>query len=117
MKEKNINFYFKNKKVKLKVCVVPGWFRGIGLMFNKKKNAKALLFEFKKPVRMAIHSWFVFFPFLAVWIDGHGKVIFSKIVKPFTNYVLPSVKFTKLVEIPLNGNYKSFESPSIKRKI
>lgn len=74
-----------------------------GLMFHfRKGKSRNLLFEFNKPVSFPIHSYFVFFKFLAVWVDGNNKIIEYKIVKPFTLSVKPRRQFRKLFEIPLN---------------
>ncbi|MCR4327779.1 MAG: DUF192 domain-containing protein [Nanoarchaeota archaeon] len=117
MKEKIISFYLGKKKVRIKVRVVPKWYEGIGLMFSRRESSRALIFEFKKSVRMPIHSWFVFFPFFAIWINSKNKVVDSKIVKPFSSWVLPSENFKKLIEIPLNSKYKFFQMSSVERKI
>ena len=77
---------------------------GGGLMFARKKNAKILLFDLGKKCREPINSFFVFFPFIAVWLDGKN-VIDVKIVKPFLPFVRPKKSFDKLIEIPLNGKY------------
>lgn len=71
----------------------------LGLMF-RTKNTRNLVFE--KRGRWGIHSFFVFFDFLALWLDKNNEVIEYKIVKPFTPYVAPSREFARLVEIPLN---------------
>ena len=70
-----------------------------GLMF-KSKNSENLLFDM--PGEWGIHSFFVFFPFLALWLDEKNNVVDWKIVKPFSLFVKPKRKFSKLVEIPLN---------------
>jgi len=106
MKEKKIVLRSGNRKVSLKAHVVKGFQRCIGLMFSRREKAKILLFKFRKPVRMAIHSLFVFYPFLAIWINSNGKIIEKKIVYPFSWYVCPKKKFISLVEIPLNRKYK-----------
>lgn len=72
-----------------------------GLMFRKK--SKPLLFVWKNPTRISIHSFFVFFPFLAVWYS-RGKIIEIKLVKPWTFAVTPKVKFDKLLEIPIHSS-------------
>ena len=77
----------------------------IGLMFSRRQKAKALLFDFKKPVKIAIHSWFVFFDFYAIWLDENEKIIQIKKIKPWTCFVRPNEKFVKLVEIPVNEKY------------
>ena len=105
MRQKRIGLTYKNKKFKLnlKVC---NWFeKFLGLMFVKKEKAKALLFEFKKPKKRCIHSYFVFIRFVAVWIDDKGKIIELKTIKPFTLFICPKKPFSKLIEIPINNKY------------
>ena len=70
-----------------------------GLMFRTRKT-RPLVFEFKKNTRMAIHSFFVFFPFHAVWLDKNNRIIEQRKVKPFTFCVRPKKPFRKLIEIP-----------------
>jgi len=96
MKIKNIN-------IDAKEC--SGWKRAIGLMFKRREKANALIFEFDKPTKMSICSLFVFFPFIAIWLDKKNEVIGSEVVKPFTISVSPKKPFSKLIEIPLNKKY------------
>ena len=101
-----INLKYKKKKfeIDVKVC---NWFEKFsGLMFVRKEKARALLFDFKKPVRQAIHSYFVFFPFVAIWLDDKERIIEVKFVKPFNFFVRPKKDFCKLIEIPVNEEYK-----------
>ena len=77
-----------------------------GLMFKRREKANALLFDFVKEGRHAIHSFFVFFPFLALWLDGNNNIVEYKIVYPFVALVMPKKSFSKLIEIPLNEKYK-----------
>lgn len=72
-----------------------------GLMF-KSRDTDNLLFEFRKNTRMSIHSFFVFFPFIAIWLDAKNKVIGARIVSPFTLKVNPLKDFRRLIEIPIN---------------
>ena len=72
-----------------------------GLMF--RINPGPLLFVWKKPQRIAIHSFFVFRSFVAVWYY-RGKIVEIKLVKPWTFAVTPKVKFDKLLEIPVNSS-------------
>lgn len=94
---------YKNKKVEVIAKRVSFFGKFIGLMF-KSRNYQNLLFEFKRKNLIAIHSWFVFFDFLAVWLDGENEVLDFKIVKPFKFNVCPKICFSKLVEIPINKN-------------
>ena len=102
MKRKLIGLEIDGKRKDVEVYVVPKWYEGIGLMFKRRERARALLFKFKKPVKMAIHSFFVFFPFFAIWLNEKDEIVGIKKVKPFKFRVLPSRKFVKLVEIPIN---------------
>jgi uncharacterized membrane protein (UPF0127 family) len=77
-----------------------------GLTFRSKKNARALLFEFSPPVRLSIHSLFVFFPFVAVWLNQKDEVIQKKVVRPWKIRIKPTKSFSKLVEIPINKFYR-----------
>jgi uncharacterized membrane protein (UPF0127 family) len=97
---------FKGKEVEIPdVRECKGLAMGIGLMFSRREKAKALVFEFDKPTRMAIHSFFVFFPFLAVWLDEENNVLEIKRVKSFIPRIYPRKSYSKLVEIPLNECY------------
>ena len=99
----NILIKYKGKRLNINVKKLGKFSKGIGLMF-KNKNSENLLFEFAKDVRISIHSFFVFFPFLIVWLDSKNRVLEYKIVKPFSFYVNARNNFRKFVEIPLNKN-------------
>ena len=105
-KEKVALDFGKSKKVSLEVKDCRGLMQGIGLMFSRREKAKNLLFKFNKPVKLAIHSFFVFYDFLAVWIGENGQVMEIKRVKPFLFYIQPRNKFKALVEIPINSKNK-----------
>ena len=92
----------KNKKINLLVKECNALERIRGLMFRKNNAEMILLFNFKKQSREKIHSYFVFFNFLAVWTDNKNNVIEKRIVKPFTLSIKPKKSFYKLVEIPIN---------------
>ena len=81
--------------------------KAIGLMFSGREKAEILLFEFKKPVKMRIHSFFVFYNFIAIWLDKKNNVVDWKIVKPFLPSVSSKKPFYKLVEIPINDKYST----------
>ena len=78
----------------------------IGLMFSRREKANSLLFEFKKPTKMKIHSHFVFFPFIAIWLDEKDNVLDLREIKPFK--ISNGIKrpYYKLVEIPFNEKNK-----------
>jgi len=97
----------KYKKILIKnVKKLSEFEKGIGLMFRKRENCPAMLFEFDNPVKMKIHSLFVFFKFGAIWLDNKNKIIDKKIVKPFKFSIFPKKSFYKLLEIPLNKSYR-----------
>lgn len=72
-----------------------------GLMFYRRESASALIFNFQS----SLHSFFVFFDFLVLWLDGEGNVLDYLIVKPWTFFVDSSVKYSQIVEIPVNRRY------------
>src|SRR3972149_4876948 len=106
MIQKKIILKCINRRIPVLAYVATGIWRGIGLMFSRREEAKILLFPFEKPSRMAIHSLFVFFPFIAVWLDADGKVMEIRKVRPFSWYVCPKKPYISLVEIPLARKYK-----------
>ena len=63
-----------NKKLDIIAKECNAFQKFSGLMF-KNKETEALLFSFNKDTNMAIHSFFVFFPFYAIWIDNENKII------------------------------------------
>ncbi len=93
----------KNKTFEAKKVSEFGKFSG--LMFTRRKNAHALVFEFEKPTKLAIHSCFVFFPFVAVWSDENNKIIDFSTIKPFRLGISPEKPFCRLIEIPINEKY------------
>ncbi len=102
-----IGLKHKNKKINLEVekCNLFEMFRG--LMFRRREKAPALLlFDFKKSLRMKIHSWFVFFPFIAIWLDDKNKILEIKKIKSWRFLVFPKKSFCRLIEIPINKRYE-----------
>jgi len=97
----NIN----GKKLELKVKTVSPIGTFTGLMFRTSKTSN-LLFEFKDSKIRAIHSYFVFFPFLALWLDNENNIIETSLVKPFTASVRPQKPIKKLIEVPYNSQNK-----------
>ncbi|RMD67651.1 hypothetical protein D6817_00860 [Candidatus Pacearchaeota archaeon] len=99
---------FKLKKgrttLAVKVKQADGFARYIGLMF-KKRSSNALLFKFQKG-RAAIHSLFVFFPFVAVWLDDKNNVKKVEVVKPFRLCVRGPREACALIEIPLSKRHE-----------
>ena len=92
---------YKNKKIEIHVRKVSELGKITGLMF-RKKTTNSLLFMFNRNSNMRIHSFFVFFNFLAIWADSNDRVIEWKVIKPFTLSVKPKKSFMKLIEIPMS---------------
>jgi uncharacterized membrane protein (UPF0127 family) len=99
---KNVTFFHKGKRFSVGAKSCNLFEKGIGLMFSRREKAKILIFEFNKKRKIIIHSFFVFFPFAALWINEKNEVVDLKIVKPFTSCVSPSEKSFSLIEIPIN---------------
>lgn len=98
--------YHNKKKINIERLKKLNIFqRFTGLMF-RSSNTERLLFEFSFNSRIAIHSFFVFFPFLAIWLDGKNRVVEFKMVRPFLPSIKPAKKFKKLIELPLNNDNK-----------
>lgn len=102
MKNRKLIIGFENRKITLSVYECNLFEKFLGLMFSQKENAKILLFSFKRKQKIAIHSFFVFYPFLAIWLDDKNKISEMKVVSPFQSYVAPKKPSFKLVEIPVN---------------
>lgn len=101
-----IDLKYKNKKININVKRSNLFQMVKGLMFTRREKARALLlFDFKKPRRMKIHSFFCA-KFLAVWLDKKNNIIEKRIVHSFNPLILPKRKFSRLVEIPCNSKYK-----------
>ena len=106
------------KKIVVNTKKLSSFGKFIGLMF-KSKECGNLLFDFKEGGRGPIHSFFVFFDFLAVWLDEKDNVVDYKIVKPFCFSVNSKKDFVRLIEIPLNDKNKNliFRFPSMHGKV
>lgn len=77
----------------------------LGLMF-RNKDYDNLYFDFGYKSRHAIHSFFVFFDFLAIWLNEKNNVVSWEIVRPFNALVQPKKPCRKLIEVPLNKKNK-----------
>ena len=70
-----------------------------GLMFRKKPVS--ILFTFAWPDLHGIHSFFVSFPFDAVYLDEAGRVVDVFVrVPPFIPYLAPRKPVRYLIELP-----------------
>ena len=92
---------FKQNKIDINLKKTSSLGKIIGLMF-KPSSTQNLLFEFSKQKIISIHSFFVFFPFLAIWLDENNNVQEYKLVKPFTPHISSKNSSNKLIELPIN---------------
>jgi uncharacterized membrane protein (UPF0127 family) len=83
---------------KMKAKIAKGIDKIMGLMF-KPRNTEPLLFDFGKPVRYAIHSFFVFFPIHVCLLDKDNTILKDFIMKPF-EFVIPNNYYYKILEVP-----------------
>ena len=77
-----------------------GVFRG--LMFRSLAKAPALRFN----IQGSLHSFFVFFNFVVLWLDDENNVVDSRVVRPFTFYINSKKKFSRIVEVPVSRRYE-----------
>jgi uncharacterized membrane protein (UPF0127 family) len=103
--DKKIYFNIAGKKHIINVKELSFFGKALGLMFSSKERAKPLLFNFYDLSKESIHSLFVFYSFLAVWLDNTDSVVDVRIVKPWKFSIKPKEKFVKLIEIPFNKKY------------
>jgi len=94
--------FLRNRKINVEAKEVSFFGKIWGLMFSRRESAKNLAFNFSKPVNTSIHSWFVFYPFLAIWLNEKKEIAEYKIVNPFSFSIKPRQKFKILIEIPIN---------------
>lgn len=106
MKSKKISLKFKGKRININARVCDGLKKYFGLMFTSREKAVSLLFNFNREGKWGIHSFFVWFNFVVVWLDKKNNIIEARVVKPFTFLIRPKKSFTKLVEIPINKRYE-----------
>lgn len=102
-----MNIKKEGRKIDIGKVKKVNWFgKVVGLMFCRRERADSLLFEFKRLTKMKIHSHFVFFPFLAIWLDKDDEILALKEVKPFKINVGIRKSYSKLLEIPINNKNK-----------
>lgn len=109
---KNMNLiivHFKGKRKAISVNRLSFLGKLRGLMFRTRETPN-LLFEFGKPKKISLHSWFVFFPFLVLWIDEKNQILEVRKVMPFTTTIMPSKPFRKIVEMPFSRQNKDIIS-------
>ncbi|MEK6915135.1 MAG: hypothetical protein AABW89_01175 [Nanoarchaeota archaeon] len=107
---------YKGKRLLIEVKKTNFLTKGLGLTF-RTKNTQNLIFDFSKPVTWQgnLTSIFVFFPFLALWLDNRNRVIAVKIVNPFTISISLKKPFYKIIEVPFNSKNEAILRNFIKK--
>ena len=78
------------------------WQKTVGLMFSKRLEDKALIFEFGKDVQHSFHMFFVFYPIDIIFLDKYFIVVDKKSnFVPFSCHK-PKQKFRYAIELPNN---------------
>ncbi|VVB83751.1 Uncharacterised protein [uncultured archaeon] len=113
--KKKIIVRYKNKKIRIDAEDCGCFKKFSGLMFSKREKAEILLFDFDEKQKIRIHSFFVFYPFIAVWLDDKNRTVDLKIVNPFTPYASPKKSCFRLIEIPINRSTKKYQQFFIKK--
>ena len=94
--------------------VKTGFFRrGLGLMFRISRTDNLLFDISSKSASKLLTAWFVFFPFLVLWINGN-KVVDFRFVRPFEAFIDTTKGFSSIIELPLNK--KNFKIVSFFRR-
>lgn len=108
---------YKGKKIPIDVLKTGFIRKGLGLTF-RTKNTKNLLFDFNRQVTWQgnLTSFFVFFPFLTLWLNNKNKVLDFRVVRPFVFSIGQKKKFYKIIEIPLNKANFSLVKPFLSSK-
>ena len=84
-----------------------------GLTFRRKDRSNALLFNYQG----GLHSFFVFFHFIVLWLDDKNNMVDFKVASPFSLSIYTRKKFSKILEIPINGKYSDIVNFIVGRKI
>jgi len=69
-----------------------------GLMFRRRDDTPALVLQNIG----TLHSFFVFFPFIVLWLNDENNVVDIKIARPFQLSIKSKKKYNKIIEIPIN---------------
>jgi len=93
-----MKIYFKKKEIEIPVKKVSIYSAGLIL---RTRNTSNLFFE-KISKNPSLTAFFVFFPFLILWLDDKNNVVDFKIAKPFQFKIDSKKPFSSIVEIPLN---------------
>jgi len=73
-------------------------------MFSKQlEDNQSVLLKFKKEKNIPIHTFFVFFPIDAIWLNSKNKIVhIERNIKPFRPYISPEKSATSILETKKN---------------
>src|SRR3989344_4382742 len=95
-------FFYSRRKFSVE-AVKTGFFRrGLGLMFRTSRTKNLLFNISSESASRLLTAWFVFFPFLVLWINGN-KVVDFRFVQPFEAFIDTTKGFSSIIELPLNS--------------
>lgn len=93
-------FRYNNKKYSLDVKECKSVLsKATGLMFRRK--SPVLLFYFNPPVNISFHSFFCT-RFIIIFFNNN-KIIHIEDIQPYRISIKPSLKYDKVLEIPINN--------------
>ncbi len=98
-----VGVIFKNRKIRVPAREVS--FFSMGLIF-RTRNTKNLWFKRIPEGNFSLTSFFVFFPFLVLWLDKKKKVVDLRIAGPFQARINTKKRFSSVIEIPINKQNK-----------
>ena len=72
-----------------------------GLMF--RITPTIAIFQFNKPQKVSIHTWFMLYPINVYFLDSDAQLIKTKLnLRPFSHYN-PGIRSQYIVEIPISN--------------
>ncbi len=93
---------YNNKIIASKIVYCDSFLRqGTGLTFRTKSSVDntAWIFRFKKPRRVSITMFFVFFPIDVIFLDKNNRIVeLKENFRPFTNYTCKN-KIYSFIEV------------------
>jgi len=101
-------FFYSRRKFTVDVAETGFFRRGLGLMFRTSGTNNLLFNISSESASKLLTAWFVFFPFLVLWIDG-SKVADFRFVRPFEAFIDTTRRFSSIIELPLNKKNRDIE--------
>ncbi len=105
---------YKKKEIEIPVKNVPFFSTGLIL---RTRNTKNLFFKKVFPKNSSLTSYFVFFPFLILWLNKKNKVVDIRIAKPFERKISTRKNFSHIIELPFNNKNKKILDFFVGKKI